>query len=214
MTIDRIFIWGAGGHAVSIADVAASAGLLVEAFIDPEMRRSELLTRPVISNLGVLESGTGYFVAIGANEARERVTRTLQERFTGIPPVTLIHRTAVIGSNSAVGHGSVIHAGAVVGAGALLGSGSLINTGAILDHESEIGDFSSLAPGAIVGGRCSIGARSAISMGAIVKHGVHVGSDTIVGAASFVDAQLPDQVVAYGIPARVVRKRSAEDSYL
>jgi acetyltransferase-like isoleucine patch superfamily enzyme len=38
--------------------------------------------------------------------------------------------------------------------------------------------------------------------------GVTVGLNSIVGAHSFVNSDIPDNAVAYGVPAKVVRKLS------
>ncbi|MDO9484686.1 MAG: transferase, partial [Actinomycetota bacterium] len=94
------------------------------------------------------------------------------------------------------------------------GVGALLNTGCILEHESQLGDFASLAPRAVTGGRVSIGSRSAISIGAVLKHGLTIGEDTVVGGSSYVDRDLPSGVVAYGVPARVIRSRERGDAYL
>jgi len=47
---------------------------------------------------------------------------------------------------------------------------------------------------------CKIGSHS------IVMPGVTVGENTVVGAFSFVTKDLPDNVVAYGVPAKVVKE--------
>ena len=83
-----------------------------------------------------------------------------------------------------------------------------------MDHESSMGSFSSLAPGVVAGGRVMIGERSAIGIGAAIRHGVRIGQDTVVGSASYVHEDLPNNVVAYGTPARVVRPRNGDDLYL
>jgi acetyltransferase-like isoleucine patch superfamily enzyme len=54
--------------------------------------------------------------------------------------------------------------------------------------------------------RCvRIGAGSWIGNHAIVMQ--NVGRDTIVGAGSVVTKELPDRVVAAGVPARILRPR-------
>jgi acetyltransferase-like isoleucine patch superfamily enzyme len=75
-------------------------------------------------------------------------------------------------------------------------------------------DFSSLAPHATTGGSCRIGSYSAISIGAVLIHGVHIGNNTVVGAGSLVLKPLDSFIVAYGSPAKVIRKRKAGDKYL
>ena len=52
---------------------------------------------------------------------------------------------------------------------------------------------------------CKIGSHSTI------MPGVTVGKNSIVGAHSFVNADIPDNVVALGIPAKVIRKLSIEN---
>lgn len=47
---------------------------------------------------------------------------------------------------------------------------------------------------------CKIGANS------VIMPGVTVGENSIVGAFSFVTKDIPDNVVAYGVPAKVIRK--------
>ena len=47
---------------------------------------------------------------------------------------------------------------------------------------------------------CSIGSHS------VVMPGVTVGKNSIIGAFSFVNGDIPDNVIAVGIPARVIRK--------
>lgn len=47
---------------------------------------------------------------------------------------------------------------------------------------------------------CKIGSHS------VVMPGVTVGKNSIVGAFSFVNSDIPDDVIALGIPAKVVKK--------
>ena len=46
---------------------------------------------------------------------------------------------------------------------------------------------------------CKIGSHS------MVMPGVTIGENTFVGAMSFVNKSLPDNVIAYGVPARIVK---------
>jgi acetyltransferase-like isoleucine patch superfamily enzyme len=47
---------------------------------------------------------------------------------------------------------------------------------------------------------CKIGSHS------VVMPGVTVGENSIVGAFSFVNRDIPDNVIAFGVPARVIKK--------
>ena len=46
---------------------------------------------------------------------------------------------------------------------------------------------------------CKIGANS------IITPGVTIGENSIIGALSFVNRDIPDNVVAFGIPAKIIR---------
>ena len=50
-----------------------------------------------------------------------------------------------------------------------------------------------------------IGEYTKVGMGSTIFDGVNVGNNTIIGAGSLVTKSVPDNVVAYGVPARVIR---------
>jgi acetyltransferase-like isoleucine patch superfamily enzyme len=103
---------------------------------------------------------------------------------------------------------------AVVGPNSKVGKFCLLNTHASIDHDCIMHDFSSLAPAAVTGGVVSIGRRSAVSIGAIIKHGVKIGDDSIVGAGSYLNKDLPSHQIAYGTPAIKVGERNIGEPYL
>jgi len=93
----------------------------------------------------------------------------------------------------------------------------LVDPTAVVAEPARLGQmepFSSLAPGVHCGGRVQIGERAAVGLGASVVQHVRVGADTVVGAGAVVLDSLPPQVVAHGVPARVVRSRSPLEAYL
>ena len=52
---------------------------------------------------------------------------------------------------------------------------------------------------------CKVGSHS------VIMPGVTIGETSIVGAHSFVSCDIPDNVVAVGVPAKVIKKISFED---
>lgn len=113
-----------------------------------------------------------------------------------------------------VGEGTVLMAGSVVNSDTVIGKHCIVNTKASVDHDCDVSDFSSLAPGVTLGGTVTVGEFSAISVGASVAHSKVIGAHTVVGAGAVVVRDIPSLVVAYGIPARVVRARVQGDKYL
>lgn len=210
-----LVIIGAGGHAVSVAGVAHAAGFKVACFVDASRAGTDLLGVPIIADLDSLDlTRIEISVAIGDNAVRERVSTALIERHRDARFPALIHPTAVIGWTAQLGDGTVLMAGAVVGAHTRIGRFCVLNTRSSIDHDGLMADCSSLAPGAVTGGTVRIGRRSAVSIGAIVKHGISIDDDTVLGAGSYLDRNLPAGTVAWGTPARIMRSRQPGDPYL
>jgi len=53
---------------------------------------------------------------------------------------------------------------------------------------------------------CRIGSHS------VIMPGVTIGENSRIGAFSFVTADIPDNVIAYGIPARVIRSLTPKET--
>ena len=71
----------------------------------------------------------------------------------------------------------------------------------------RIGKGVTVGHGAILHG-CSIGENSLIGMGAVVLNGARIGKNCVVGAGALVTsgAEIPDGWMAFGNPARPVRR--------
>ena len=52
---------------------------------------------------------------------------------------------------------------------------------------------------------CKIGSHT------VIMPGVIIGENSIVGASSFVNQDIPDNVIAVGVPAKVLKKIESED---
>lgn len=216
MTHRSAVILGAGGHARSLAETVTAAGYLLKAFVSDGGPGAPIEGIPVLGDLpdSHVNSGGSLFIGVGDNSTRQRLFDRTAQRvpLDQLPPV--VHPSASVARSASVGSGSVVLQGAVVGAAVRIGTGCLLNSGSILEHNCVLGDFASLAPGVAIGGAVVIGRRSAISIGAAVKHGLTIGDDTVIGAASYVNSDIPGGVVAYGVPARTTRGRDANDPYL
>ena len=91
---------------------------------------------------------------------------------------------------------------------------SVIDADTVIEHDSVIEDFVSIAPSATLAGNVTIGFRSVISMGSLVRQKISVGKDSVLGANSFLNTDLEDNVLAYGNPAKIIRKRVLGEPYL
>ena len=210
----NLIIVGAGGHALSVADAALSAGWTVVGFYSPNSTGLASILSPVLSSLDSLDlSDTAFALGIGTNHVRETVAEDISKKLDQTEIVSVVHTTAWVSPHATVHPGAVILAHTSVGPGSTVGRGALLNTGASLDHDSSLGDYASLGPGARTGGDVSIGDRTMIGIQSGIRHGVTVGSDCVVGGHSFVNSDLDSNSVSWGTPATTVRTRSIDDPY-
>ncbi|HEX2831507.1 MAG TPA: acetyltransferase [Thermoanaerobaculia bacterium] len=207
----RVLILGAGSQGAIVADAllrAAETGSPATpiGFVD-DFQRGDVLGLPVLGGIDALASiaHDALVIAIGDNARRRTLADACVAR--GETLVTARHPFTSIAPDVAIGHGSMISAGAIVTPRATIGRGVLLNTKSSVDHDSIVGAFAHIAVGATVGGHCVIGDEAMIGLGASVSSGCRVGARSIIGAGAVVVRDIPDDVIAYGVPARVVRSR-------
>jgi sugar O-acyltransferase (sialic acid O-acetyltransferase NeuD family) len=211
-----LIIIGAGGHAVSVANVAHAAGIKVQHFVDPGRGGELLLGIKIIASLNELPDKLShdYAVAIGHNGSRERVHHELVATHGELSFPALVHPSAILSIHTNVGQGTVIMPNAVVGPCSVIGQFCILNTMSSIDHDCVLSNYASLAPGAVTGGNVRVGERTSIGIRASIKHTVSIDSDTVIGANSYVNQFIGNNFIAYGTPARIIRTRVNSDPYL
>ncbi|MGG7073958.1 acetyltransferase [Campylobacter sp. 9BO] len=187
----KIYIYGASGHGLVVADIARAVGYDEIVFLDDvsDMKFSPNLPK------------TDIIIAIGSNKTREILQNRVEE--SGFNVVSLVHPSAVISPSAVIERGVVVMPKSVINAKALIKCGAIINTGAVIEHECVIGEFAHISPNAALAGNVKVGARTHIGIGSSVIQGVSIGKDCTIGAGSVVVRDLPDSITAYGVSARV-----------
>ena len=194
-----------------VADIVLATQLLhFSGFIDDDVGRhgSLILGFPVFGDARIVQqeashSAVSIALGIGNNQTRQKVANLCRE--WGAELITVIHPTASVAPSARIGPGTSVMANAVINPEAIIGSGVIVNTGATIDHDAHIGDFGHVSPNASMGGASRLGSLSQLGMGAVIIECVSVGTRTIVGAGAVVTRNIPDDVVAFGTPARVRR---------
>ncbi len=208
----KLVIWGASGHSRVVAEIVCLEGKYdLVGFLDdvkPDRTGTLFAGRPILGGRDPLaalrESGAHHLIiAIGSCVVRLKLSRMVESR--GLSLATAIHPRATVSPDTVIGPGTVIAAGSVVNPGTRVGTGVIINTGASIDHDCVIGDGAHVSPGACLAGRVRVGEASWIGAGATIIDRVSVGAGSIIGAGAVVLHDVPDGVVAYGVPAKVVR---------
>ena len=221
-SIMRIILVGASGQAKVVTDIVECAGQHeIVGFCDRDRPAgSDFMGYPVLGRDTELPAllrqhgAEGAIIAIGDNWVRGQLAERFRRELPSLVFPTAVHPSSVLSRWVTVGEGAVVMAGAVVNGPTRIGRHCTISTRASIDHDSVIEDFSSLAPGVSLGGLVHLGEYSALGTGASSRHGVHIGAHTVVGTGATVVSDLPDHVVAVGVPARVQRTRQTGERYL
>jgi sugar O-acyltransferase (sialic acid O-acetyltransferase NeuD family) len=211
MPREQILIFGAGGHAKVVAEVARSLGLDVIGFIED---RSQHHGEPYF---GARVIDWEHFlrehelwrlipvgIAIGDNDGRADAYHRLAA--AGLNIASLVHPSGIISPTATIGVGTVVMATAVVNADARIGEGVIINTAAVAEHDVQVGDFAHLSPNVALGGGARIGARAHVGLGAVVLPRVEVGAGSIIGAGAVVLRDVPPGITVAGVPARALHR--------
>lgn len=120
--------------------------------------------------------------------------------------VNVIHKGLDMSKMSKLGVGLLINSKVSIAAHTTIGDFVSINRHVSIGHHTKVGDYSSINPGVNIAGNVTIGRGCTIGMGTNILEGVTIGENTIIGAGSVVTKDLPDNVIAYGSPCRVVRE--------
>ena len=120
--------------------------------------------------------------------------------------INIIHRGEDISKMATLGVGILINSKVSIAAHTTIGNFVSINRHVSIGHHTTIGDYCSINPGTNIAGNVTIGEGTTIGMGTNILHTVKIGKNSIIGAGSVVTKDIPDNVVAYGSPCRVIRE--------
>jgi len=194
----KIYIYGASGHGLVVADIARACGYEEILFIDDG--KNEYPSFETI----VTDTDTPVALGIGQNHIREKLFDKLLHN--GFDIATLVHPSAVISPSATIETGTVIMPLVVINAKTVIGKGVILNTASVIEHENIIEDFVHISPNAALAGNVTIGKRTHIGIGTDVIQGITIGENCIIGAGSTVVRDIGDHKLCYGNPCREIKE--------
>ncbi|MDR0840841.1 MAG: 2,3,4,5-tetrahydropyridine-2,6-dicarboxylate N-acetyltransferase [Christensenellaceae bacterium] len=125
---------------------------------------------------------------------------------------------AIIREHVQIGDNAIILMGAILNIGASVGEGSMIDMGAILGGRAAVGAHCHIGAGAVLAGVIEPASAQPvviedgvlIGANAVILEGVRVGKNSVVAAGSVVLADVPENVVVGGVPARILKTKDAK----
>jgi acetyltransferase EpsM len=210
MIIQKVWIYGSGGHAMAVFDVITgnNSGYEVAGFIDDDpIKIGSMIFGRHIYGKSRLEAVSGsldknIFIAIGNNIVRQKIA----ENFKGHKFPVLLHKSAVISSKATIGEGSIVMPLSIIEIGTTIGAHCIINNSALVGHGTRIGNYCHISGMVILGGNVTIGDSTLVGLGACIAPGVTIGKRCKIVAGSVITKNVADDSVIAGYPAKNISK--------
>ena len=193
----KLYIYGASGHGLVVADIAKAYGYDEIIFIDDGENDYPSFEEIKDNNIPIA-------LGIGVNSIRKKLFERVEA--AGFEIVTLIHTSATISSSITIGKGTVVMPQVVLNAKSTIGNGVILNTGSVIEHENVIGDFVHISPNVALAGNVTVDENTHIGIGSNVIQGVKIGGNCIIGAGSVIVTDIPDDVLCYGNPCKIMKE--------
>lgn len=221
--VRNIMLWGSSSHAGYTSEIVErqeryEIKFLYDPTLDGDTRRHGY--RVLSGSLDDLKYAVkderieGVIVAIGDNFVRYSVSNRIKCNLDELKFVSAIHDSAVISDDAKIESGVVVMAGSIVERYSTIGEGAFLATNCSVGYNNQIGPYTNISVKASTGGNCKVKERSVISMGASVIQDVEIGPRSIIGAGSLVLDNVPEDVIAFGSPAEVIKDRPQDFKYL
>lgn len=210
---NKLLLVGGGGHCKSVLDTLLEQNTytdiaIADDNIEPQTR---VMGVPVIGNCDDLHQ---YFLSgfeqafitigsIGNPQLRVDIFTRLVDMGFHIP--NIFDKTSTVSGFASLGRGIFAGKNSVINAAAQVGDGAIINTSVIVEHDCFVGAFAHISSGTVLCGNVHIGERTHIGANSVIKQGLMIGADAMIGMGSVVSLNLPEKIVAFGNPCKIVR---------
>lgn len=210
-----IAIFGAGGFGREVITVINDINKVeklwnIVGFFDDGCKKGEIINGvPVLGTTQDLNSWNkeiSVVVAIGNPIVKKKIINNINNRYVDYP--TIIHPTVLIGDPSYVkiGKGCIICANNIITTNIEIGDFVILNLACTVGHDTTIGDYAAFMPTCNISGEVIINECVYCGTGVKIINQIEIGKNSIIGAGSVVVKDIPDGVVAYGNPCKVIRE--------
>jgi sugar O-acyltransferase (sialic acid O-acetyltransferase NeuD family) len=153
-------------------------------------------------------------ITIGDNWSRYYVHQSIIKQIPNFEFINAIHPSVIIGNNVTLGVGVVAMAGCIINPKATIGDFTFFATGAQIEHDCVIEDYGSISAGSILGGYVTIKKFAAVTLNVTIIDRLSIGENSVIGSGSVVTKSVPDNVLCYGSPAKIIKNRDSGEKFL
>jgi sugar O-acyltransferase (sialic acid O-acetyltransferase NeuD family) len=213
-----VLIVGAKGHAKELLDIIEKNKIDEKIYFFDDISKdaeTKLYGKyPILRNFQEIDKidSPAKIFALGIGTPKLRFLMAQKLKNLGWRLTSIISNTAQIANHNVIlGDGINVMHNAFISNDVTIGEGSLINANTMVHHDVSIGKFCEISPGSCLTGGVKVGDFSFIGAGSVIIPKVIIGNYCIIGAGSVVTKDIPEQSVAVGVPARVIKKTSPQD---
>lgn len=205
-------IYGAGGLGREVLELARIINSRDKnwddfIFLDDEKVGSEANGIKIYSYeeaVGKFRSNMEVSMGIGEAAIREKLFSRLDSDRLSV--ATLIHPDVYIPKNTIIGRGVTIQYGCFISCNVKVEDYVYIQPQVNVGHDDVLKEGCMLSGMVNLGGHVSIGKYTYAGLSSAFKEGVSVGDRAIIGMYSAVYKDIPEEMIAMGNPARVVKR--------
>lgn len=144
----------------------------------------------------------GVVVSIANPQIKRKIIQNISAKNILFPK--LVSSRAWISQKVEVGQGVIIYPGVSVNYQTVIEDFVIINMNSAVGHDCRLGKFTTLAPGICLAGSSYLGECVDMGINSSTKRSISIGENTIIGGMAMVTKDIPNNVVALGIPARII----------
>lgn len=209
----KVVTIGAGGFGREVLDIFEAdnekrAAWKILGFIDdnPEIQGQRIRGYPVLGGVDWFSSeakNVKTVIAVGDNRVRKKIAQKVTDY--GGKFCNIIHPSVIMTPHVKLGEGIIIAAGCILTNNIRIQDHAIINLDVTIGHDTVIENFVNLNPGVHINGNNRVIEGAYIGSGAVTLQNITIGKWSIVGAGAVVATDIPEKVVAVGVPAKPIK---------
>ena len=215
--LSSVVIIGAGGFGREVLEIFKDQNKIkpkwnIVGFIDDDKTISGKMINgfPVLGGLDWLKVHTvenlACVCAIGVPETRKQIIARLQK--IGVKFCNAIHPSVIMSEFVELGEDVIICAGSILTVNIKIGDHVHIDTNCTIAHDVVLGNYCRLSPGVRINGHDRLGEGVFVGSGATLVQEVSVDSWATIGAGAVVTDDISANVIATGVPAKIIRRKT------
>jgi sugar O-acyltransferase (sialic acid O-acetyltransferase NeuD family) len=219
--LKKIGIYGAGGFGREVAmlieqiNMARTEWELIGFFDDNVPKGKSVNGFKVLGDTKDLNAWCADLyitIAIGFPDIKKAIVGKIENPLIQYP--ALIHPSAILGDEKylSIGEGCIICSGNIITTNVSISRHVTPNLSCTVGHDVIISEYSSFMPSCSISGEVTIGSENFWGTGSKILNRCTTGDNVIIGAGAMVTKNLPDNVTAVGIPAKIIKEDTARVS--